>query len=144
MEPLHGKSFILLHAIALHGLRGILRGASLVFFAFLGFDMITTLAEEAVAPQRTVPSSIMITIFVSCSLYVAVSLVFAGLAGTTDQVDRRAPLVHAFRQHKAPSIVPTLIAVGAMGNTLSTVLACIVANPRILYRMALDGLVPPR
>eukprot|EP00392_Amoebophrya_sp_AT5.2_P000280 g280.t1 len=128
-----------------NGFRGVLRGASLVFFAFLGFDMVTTLAEESVNPAKTVPRAIVYTIFASCGLYVAVSLVFSAMVlDTHANVDTKAPLAHAFRLRGAPSAVTSLISLGAIGNTLSTVLACIVANPRILYRMAQDGLIPAR
>ncbi|CAD7933647.1 unnamed protein product [Amoebophrya sp. A120] len=125
-----------------NGFRGVLRGASLVFFAFLGFDMVTTLAEEAINPNRVIPNAIVLTIFVSCTLYVSVSLVFASMVQTNENVDTKAPLAHAFRLRGAPQVITSVISVGALGNTLSTVLACIVANPRILYRMAEDGLIP--
>ena len=61
---------------------------------------------------------------------------------STDNVESKAPLSSAFHLRNAPRWISSLVALGAIGNTLSTVLACIVANPRILFRMAKDGLRP--
>jgi len=115
-----------------------------VFFAFLGFDMVCTLSEEAHQPQKTVPRAMMITITTACVLYVLVSLAFAALVGHSSRIARQAPLIAALTGRGAPGIIASLVALGAVGNTLTTVLASIVANPRILFKMSEDGLVPSR
>ncbi|CAD7974233.1 unnamed protein product [Amoebophrya sp. A25] len=127
-SPDEDESFLL------NGPRGVLRGASLVFFAFLGFDMVTTLAEETLEPSKMVPRAIILTIAASCTLYVAVSVVFASLVLETGNVDTKAPLASAFLFRSAPTALTSLVSLGAIGNTLSTVLASVVANPRVLYR----------
>lgn len=125
------------------GWSGLARGAGILFFAYLGFDGVSTLAEEARNPQRTVPWSLCASLLICAALYVAVSLVITGLA------DYRSlavadPLYHALSAAQVPlGSVKALVSVVALVGLVSVVLACIVGQVRIFYSMARDGLLPP-
>jgi basic amino acid/polyamine antiporter, APA family len=125
------------------GWSGLARGAGILFFAYLGFDGVSTLAEEARNPQRTLPWSLFASLLVCTALYVAVSLVITGLA------DYRSlavadPLYYALSAaHAALGPVKALVSVVALAGLVSVVLTCIVGQVRIFYSMARDGLLPP-
>jgi APA family basic amino acid/polyamine antiporter len=124
------------------GWSGLARGAGVLFFAYLGFDGVSTLAEEARNPQRTLPWSLFASLLVCTALYVAVSLVITGLA------DYRSlavadPLYYALSAaHAALGPVKALVSVVALAGLVSVVLTCIVGQVRIFYSMARDGLLP--
>ncbi|HWW32552.1 MAG TPA: amino acid permease [Steroidobacteraceae bacterium] len=125
------------------GWSGLARGAGILFFAYLGFDGVSTLAEEARNPQRTLPWSLFASLLICAALYVGVSLVITGLA------DYRSlavadPLYHALSAAQVPlGPVKALVSVVALVGLVSVVLACIVGQVRIFYAMARDGLLPP-
>ena len=125
------------------GWSGLARGAGILFFAYLGFDGVSTLAEEARNPQRTLPWSLFASLLICTVLYVGVSLVITGLA------DYRSlavadPLYYALSAAHAPlGPLKALVSVVALVGLVSVVLACIVGQVRIFYSMARDGLLPP-
>jgi APA family basic amino acid/polyamine antiporter len=125
------------------GWSGIARGAGTLFFAFIGFDGVSTLAEDARNPQRTLPWSLFASLLICTVLYVSVSLVVTGLA------DYRSlavadPLYYALSAaHASLRPVQALVGVVAIVGLVSVVLASIVGQVRIFYSMARDGLVPP-
>jgi APA family basic amino acid/polyamine antiporter len=125
------------------GWSGLARGAGILFFAYLGFDGVSTLAEEARNPQRTLPLSLFASLLICTALYVGVSLVITGLA------DYRSlavadPLYYALSAAQAPlGPVKALVSFVALVGLVSVVLACIVGQVRIFYSMARDGLLPP-
>lgn len=125
------------------GWSGLARGAGILFFAYLGFDGVSTLAEEARNPQRTLPWSLFASLLICTVLYVGVSLVITGLA------DYRAlavadPLYYALSAAQVPlGPVKALVSIVALVGLVSVVLACIVGQVRIFYSMARDGLLPP-
>ena len=125
------------------GWSGVARGAGILFFAYLGFDGVSTLAEEARNPQRTLPLSLFASLAICTALYVAVSLVTTGLA------DYRSlavadPLYQALSAaHVALGPVKALVSVVALVGLVSVVLISIVGQVRIFYSMARDGLLPP-
>ena len=80
-----------------YGLSGMMLGASLVFFAFIGFDSISTHAEEAIKPQRDVPIGILASLFLCTVLYIAVSAVITGMV-PYPEIDTDAAVASAFRQ----------------------------------------------
>lgn len=121
------------------GLKGVLQGAGSVFFAFLGFDALTCLTEEAEDPL-IVPRGIILTLVITTLLYAAVALVLMGLV-TAAEVDLAAPLASAARL-RGLNGVALVISVGAVGNTMTTVSGSIVGAPRICFAMARDGLLP--
>lgn len=125
------------------GWSGLARGAGILFFAYLGFDGVSTLAEEARNPQRTLPWSLFASLLVCTVLYVGVSFIITGLA------DYRSlavadPLYYALSAARVPlGPVKALVSVVALAGLVSVVLACIVGQVRIFYSMARDGLLPP-
>lgn len=124
------------------GWSGVARGAGILFFAYIGFDGVSTLAEEARNPQRTLPLSLFASLLVCTVLYVAVSLVVTGLADyrTLGVAD---PLYYALSAARVPlAPVKALVSVVALVGLVSVVLACIVGQVRIFYSMARDGLLP--
>lgn len=135
--PANGGSF------GQFGWSGLARGAGILFFAYIGFDGVSTLAEEARNPQRTLPWSLFASLLVCTMLYVSVSLVITGLA------DYRSlavadPLYYALSAARGPlGPVKALVSVVALVGLVSVVLASIVGQVRIFYSMARDGLLPP-
>ena len=96
------------------GVAGIFTAAALVFFAFIGFDIVATAAEETKNPQRDMPRGILGSLAICTTLYVAVSLVVTGMV-KYDEVSVDAPLAEAFRSVDQPAIA-TIISVGALGR----------------------------
>jgi basic amino acid/polyamine antiporter, APA family len=124
------------------GWSGVMRGAGILFFAYLGFDGVSTLAEDARNPQRTLPWSLFASLLICAVLYVAVSVVVTGLAGyrTLGVAD---PLYSALAAaHAELGAVKALVAVVAIVGLVSVVLTSIVGQVRIFYSMARDGLLP--
>jgi basic amino acid/polyamine antiporter, APA family len=125
------------------GWSGVARGAGTLFFAYIGFDGVSTLAEEAKDPQRTLPLSLFWSLAVCTALYVGVSLVITGLTsyrnlGVSD------PLYFALSASKASLLwLKALIAVVAIFGLVSVVLVSIVSQSRIFFAMSRDGLLPP-
>jgi len=125
------------------GWTGVLSGAGTLFFAYIGFDGVATLAEEARDPQRTLPLSLFASLLICTVLYVAVSVVVTGLA-PYHALAVPDPLYYALSAaHAALGPVQGLIAVVAIFGLISVVLASIVGQARIFYSMARDGLLPP-
>ena len=121
------------------GLNGVLTGAAQVFFSYVGFDSVTTLAEEVKMPKRDLPIGIIATLGISTALYVGATAVLAGMVPWYC-VDINAPLARAFTfagNHWAT----TLIAACTVTGLSTTVLASLFGQPRIFYRMSKDGLL---
>jgi len=124
------------------GLGGTLRGAGTVFFAYVGFDAVCTLAAEMRTPSTTLPRAILGTVAVTTSLYVAVSIVITGMV-PYDEIDVAAPLSDAFLRFPSSAWASYLVSVGTITVLVVTVICSLLAQPRILVQMALDGLLPP-
>lgn len=126
------------------GWSGILRGAGVVFFAYVGFDAVSTAAAEARNPQRTVPIGLLGTVIISTALYIAIGLVITGMApyGTLNVAD---PISRAL-QEAGPNLdwLLKLVDVAAVVGLASTVLVTFYGQTRILMRMSEDGMLPPR
>jgi APA family basic amino acid/polyamine antiporter len=128
------------------GWSGVARGAGVLFFAFIGFDGVSTLAEDARDPQKTVPRSLFITLVLVTILYVAVSIVVTGLAGYKSLAvpDPLYFALSAGGSSAAPiKIVKVLVAVVAIIGLISVVLANILGQVRVFYSMGRDRLLPP-
>merc|ERR1740121_934676 len=121
---------------------GVEQAAALTFFSMLGFDAATSLAEEAIDPERTLPRAILWTVAITTALYMIISLVFAGMVDI-ELVDHHAPLASAFRLRGAP-VLAVVVAVGAVGNMATSLLGNLVRVPRFVLRMASDGHLPQR
>ena len=119
---------------------GILAGAAIIFFAYIGFDSVSTHAEEAKKPQRDVPIGIIASLIICTILYIAVSAVLTGMI-RYDKIDINAPVADAFRQHGL-TWAQRLIDFGAITGITSVLLVMMLSQPRVMLAMARDGLVP--
>ena len=135
-----------------YGWSGILRGAGVIFFAYIGFDAVSTSAQEARNPQRDMPLGILGSLAVCTVLYVLVSAVMVGLVPYKAMLNQAAPLVVAIeaaagRAAGTPwegpmAIVRILVTVGALAGLSSVMVVMMLAQPRIFLSMAKDGLMP--
>jgi APA family basic amino acid/polyamine antiporter len=123
------------------GITGIFTGAALVFFAFIGFDIVATAAEETKKPQRDMPIGILGSLGICTALYVAVSLVIAGMVKYTD-IKINAPLAEAFRSVDKPAFA-TVISVGALLGLTTVMLILMLGQSRVFFAMSRDRLLPP-
>jgi APA family basic amino acid/polyamine antiporter len=120
---------------------GVLTGAALLFFAYLGFEDIVNLAEETEEPSRTLPRAIFISVAVTAVLYVAVGLAAVSLLPAAELAASDAPLSTAARS-AAPRVADALALV-ALFATANTALITLLAGSRLVYGMARDGDAPP-
>ncbi|NKY48894.1 amino acid permease [Nocardia vermiculata] len=125
------------------GWYGLLAAASLVFFAFIGFDVVATTAEETKNPQRNVPRGILGSLVIVTILYVAVTLVLTGMVPYTDLSGDDATLATAFGLHGV-TWAKNLISVGALAGLTTVVMVLYLGQTRVLFAMARDGLLPRR
>jgi APA family basic amino acid/polyamine antiporter len=137
-------SLILGGETSTYGIFGLLAGASLVFFAFIGFDVVATTAEETRNPQKDAPRGIMGSLAIVTVLYVAVALVLTGMAHYTDlattEDGTKATLATAFQQHGV-TWAAAIISVGALAGLTTVVMVMLLGQIRILFAMSRDGLV---
>ncbi|KAF9344245.1 hypothetical protein BGX26_004615 [Mortierella sp. AD094] len=122
------------------GVSGMLAGASTVFFAYIGFDSISTTAQEAKEPQVNLPVGIMATIIIATVLYVGVSIVTVGVDNYVN-LGGSSPVVDAVRLTGMHWLV-VLTELGALAATTSVILVLLISQPRVFYAMANDGLIP--
>jgi APA family basic amino acid/polyamine antiporter len=120
---------------------GLIAGAATIFFAYIGFDSVSTHAEEAKNPQRDVPIGIIASLIICTVLYIAVSAVITGMV-RYDKIDIDAPIPSAFAQAGMPW-AQLLISVGAIAGITSVLLVLMLSQPRVMLAMARDGMVPP-
>jgi len=118
-----------------------LAGASVIFFAYIGFDSVSTHAEEAKNPQRDVPFGIITSLLLCTVLYIVVSAVLTGMV-PYDQIDIHAPIPSAFASVGMPW-AQMLVSAGALAGITSVLLVMMLSQPRVLLAMARDRLVPP-
>jgi len=122
------------------GWLGVFSAVAVVFFAFIGFDVVATAAEEARRPQRDLPLGILGSLAVCTVLYVAVSLVLVGMQKYTE-LSEEAPLADAFKALGHPNFA-TLISVGAIAGLTTVVLILLLGQSRVFFAMGRDGLLP--
>jgi APA family basic amino acid/polyamine antiporter len=123
------------------GVAGIVAGASIVFFAYIGFDVVATTAEEAKNPQRDLPIGIIASLVICTILYVATTLVITGMVKYTE-IDPKAALASAFESVGKPGFA-TLIAAGAVAGLMTVVMTLIIGATRVTFAMSRDWLLPP-
>jgi basic amino acid/polyamine antiporter, APA family len=123
-----------------YGVGGIFAGAALVFFAYIGFDVVATTAEEAKNPQRDLPIGIIGSLVICTILYAAVSLVITGMVKYTE-IDSSAALANAFVTLGQPGFA-TLIAAGAVAGLTTVVLTLLIGASRVVFAMSRDHLLP--
>jgi APA family basic amino acid/polyamine antiporter len=120
---------------------GVLAGAALAFFSYIGFDSVSTHSEEAKNPQRDVPIGIITSLIICTLLYIAVIAVMTGMVHY-DQLDINAPVATAFKQ-VGITWAQVLIALGGVTGITSVLLVMMLSLPRVLLAMARDRLLPP-
>ncbi len=119
---------------------GMFAGAAIIFFAYIGFDSVSTHAEEAKHPARDVPFGIIVSLLVCTVLYVAMAAVLTGMV-PYQQISVDAPVSDAFKVHGLAT-AQYLIAAGALAGITSVLLVMMLSQPRVLLAMARDGLLP--
>lgn len=125
-----------------NGIGGVLSGVSAVFFAYIGFDAISTTAEECVNPERDLPKSIMYSIVICTILYVAIALVLTGMV-SYDQLAVGDPLAFVFEKVNL-NWISGVIAISAVVAMASVLLVFQMGQPRIWMSMSRDGLLPKK
>jgi APA family basic amino acid/polyamine antiporter len=124
------------------GWSGILRGAGVIFFAYIGFDAVSTAAQEAKNPQRDLPIGILGSLAVCTVLYILMALVMTGVAHYTELNVPHPVFVAIDKAGPALKWLGFLVNIGAIAGLASVVLVMLMGQPRIFYSMARDGLLP--
>src|SRR6516164_2484065 len=124
-----------------YGWSGVMQGAGIVFFAYIGFDAVSTAAQEAKNPQRDMPISIIGSLLVCTVLYIAVSAIATGIVPYL-QLDVPDPIAVA-ADHAGVGWMASLIKLGAIAGLSSVILVMLLGQSRIFWTMADDGLLPP-
>jgi APA family basic amino acid/polyamine antiporter len=125
-----------------YGWSGIFRGAGLIFFAYIGFDAVSTAAQEAKNPQRDMPKGILGSLGICTVLYVLVSLTLTGLV-RYDKLNVAHPVAFAVEQVQQLSWLRPFITLGAVLGLGSVVLVMLLGQSRVFYAMSRDGLIGP-
>lgn len=125
-----------------NGITGVLKGVSAVFFAYIGFDAISTTAEECKDPQRDLPRGMMWSIVICTVLYVAIALVLTGIV-SYDKLAVGDPLAFVFEQINL-KVMSGIIAISAVFAMASVLLVFQMGQPRIWMSMSRDGLLPKK
>jgi basic amino acid/polyamine antiporter, APA family len=136
-----------------YGYSGILTGAAVIFFAYIGFDAVSTAAQEAKNPQRDMPRAIIGSLVICTVLYILVAGIMVGLVPYTQLKEEAAPIaaaITAASQHATEGSTTSfilksfsiIIKIGAVLGLSSTMVVQIMGQPRIFYSMAKDGLLP--
>ncbi|MDR2013316.1 MAG: amino acid permease [Rhodanobacter sp.] len=124
-----------------YGWSGIIRGAALVFFAYIGFEATSTAAQEAKNPQRDLPIGTLASLAICTVLYIGMAAVLTGLR-PFDQLGTSEPVVTAVAAHPQLGWLRWLVEIGALIGLSSVVLVMIIAQPRIFMIIGRDGLLP--
>ncbi len=124
------------------GFGGIGLAAGLIFFSYIGFDAVSTTAQEAKNPQRDLPIGIIVSLTICTLLYIGVAAVLTGMVPWHD-VNIEAPIARAFLDHDL-KWAADIITVGALAGLTSVMLVMLLGQSRVLYAMAHDGLLPKK
>ena len=133
------------HPFAPEGWSGILTGGSIIFFTYIGFDSVSTAAEECREPQRDLPFGIIASLIICTLLYVGVAVVLLGMMKYTTFVSgeaAEAPVAYALKALGAHPFYRSVIVVGALMGMISSLLVFQYGQARIWYAMSRDGLLP--
>lgn len=126
-----------------YGWYGMLAGAAIVFFAFIGFDVVATTAEETRNPQRDVARGILASLGIVTVLYIAVSIVLSGMVSYTELRDAGgAPNLATAFVLNGVTWAGTVISIGALAGLTTVVMVLMLGQSRVLFAMARDGLLP--
>jgi APA family basic amino acid/polyamine antiporter len=124
------------------GMSGIGAGAAYIFFAYIGFDAVSTTAQEAKNPQRDLPIGIIASLLICTFLYISVAAVLTGMVPWRN-INIEAPIAQAFLD-RGLSTAANVITLGALAGLSSVMLVMLLGQTRVLYAMANDGLLPAR
>ncbi|MDQ1390118.1 MAG: basic amino acid/polyamine antiporter, family [Acidobacteriaceae bacterium] len=130
------------HSYAPNGLAGIGAGAAYIFFAYIGFDAVSTTAQEAKNPQRDLPIGMIASLAICTVLYIAVAGVLTGMVHW-QQINIEAPVARAFLD-RGLTTASHIITLGALAGLTSVMLVMLLGQTRVLYSMASDGLLPKK
>lgn len=128
-----------------HGLAGVLRGAAIVFFAFIGFDAVSTAAQEAKNPKRDMPIGILGSLVVCTILYILFSYVLTGVAPFTEFMlaGKEASVAYAVDHHmEGYHWLATAVTIAILAGFSSVILVMLLGQSRVFYSMSNDGLLP--
>ena len=144
ITPSNWKPFIVPNAgeWGTFGWSGVLRGAGLVFFAYIGFDAVSTTAQEAKNPQKDMPIGILGSLVVCTLLYMLMSAVLTGMVSYKD-LNTPAPTAFAMQQVGAPWVLQVIIDVGVVLGLASVILVMLLGQSRVFFSMSRDGLLGP-
>ncbi len=135
IEPTHWRPFMP------NGWQGVLTGGAIVFFTYIGFDSVSTAAEECRNPQRDVPFGILVSLAVCATLYVTVAIVLTGIRAYYTFLGDAAPVASALRAVGLDS-VQRWVTVGALTGMVSSLLVYQLGQARVWFAMSRDGLLP--
>jgi APA family basic amino acid/polyamine antiporter len=122
------------------GWSGLMKGAAVIFFAYIGFDAVSTAAEEVIDPSRDLPIGILASLSICTLLYVLVAAVLTGMVPAAE-IDIKAPLASAFVL-RGLNFVAWIVSVGAVAGLSSVLLVLLLGQSRIFYAISRDGLLP--
>ena len=122
------------------GWHGVMSGAAIVFFAYIGFDAVSTTAEEVINPQRNLPIGIIVSLVICTLLYIIVSGLLTGTVPYT-HLNVASPISAAL-SHLGHNVAASLIAIGAISGLLTVILVLYYALTRVFFAMSRDKLLP--
>ena len=129
-------------SFAPYGFSGIGAAAAYIFFAYIGFDAVSTTAQEAKNPQRDLPIGIILSLLICTALYILVAGVLTGMVHWQD-INIEAPIARAFMD-RGLATASHIITIGALAGLTSVMLVMLLGQTRVLYAMANDGLLPKK
>ena len=125
-----------------HGVHGVVTGAALVFFAYIGFDTVTVASEEARVPERDVPRAVIASLAIGAVLYIAIAFVTVGVVPWA-HIDKDAGMADAVRRAGNDPYLSAILTAGAISGTTTVMLTSLLGQVRIFYVMARDRMLPP-
>jgi APA family basic amino acid/polyamine antiporter len=126
-----------------YGISGILRGAGVIFFAYIGFDAVSTAAQEAKNPQKDMPVGILGSLGISTVLYILVAIVLTGIVSYKSLNVADPVAVGVDAMGKGMFWLRPIVKIAAIAGLSSVILVMLLGQPRIFYTMSKDGLLPP-
>ena len=137
------------HPYSPNGWSGVLTGGSIIFFTYIGFDSVSTAAEECRNPQRDIPIGIIATLIVCTVLYIGVAVVLTGIIPWNQLIDDAAPVVNTLKKLSIATGSPLLhwvrlaVLIGAILGMVSSILVFQIGQARVWFAMSRDRLLPP-
>jgi basic amino acid/polyamine antiporter, APA family len=141
VDPANWEPFIPPEEDGRFGFQGVARAAAIVFFAYIGFDAVSTAAQETINPQRNMPIGILGSLVVCTVLYIAVCAVLTGMVPFYE-LGTAQPVATALEFYPSLLWLKTLVELGAVAGLSSVILVMIMGQSRIFYAMSSDGLIP--